>query len=199
MKMFLRVIGAGALFVAVSFAQDFSRVSYSIGGGFSDPWHNPGGPLAIGAMNVVGSVGWNYNQYLGINLDLGIDRFGPSALFNLGGGATNQNLHVLRATFDPIVHFNPKGKIDVYFTAGIGFLHASGQTTLPNGSTAPATSTVVPGPGTFSATKPGMDLGIGVSVPVLKAARLFAQAGYVSSLGGTPSISFLPVSFGLRW
>jgi hypothetical protein len=189
-------------------AQETPRFTGSVGGGFTNPVGNTGRHLDYG-WNVRGGAGVNLSSHVGVNLNVGLDSMGinSSTLNNIGvpGGA----LRVFSATLDPIIHLNPKGHADVYVTGGGGLFYRYQEFTQPSvGVTtgfdpffgfypvAFKTNQVL---GSYSVTKPGVDVGAGVAFGSKWHGKFFGEARYERIYMRDSHTDLVPVTFGFRW
>jgi opacity protein-like surface antigen len=201
-----------ALFSAVSFAQITDKLNISVGGGVSSPAEEASQDLHTG-YNWDINGGYNVNRHLSLNLDWGYQHWGLNdaalARFEEPGGRTT----VWSLTFNPVLHLNSRGKFDVYTTAGYGLYHSNLSLTEPFNETIfvcdpffgfcfPQTVTVNEVVASFSTYKGGFNVGGGFSIPLLRSdrVRFFTEARYhrmFSSSGA--DITYVPVTFGIRW
>jgi len=208
MKKFLWLgIFAGALSGTLS-AQEFPRFSFDAGAGFTTPVNNTGSSLDTG-WNVRAGAGYNFLPWVGANLDFGFDNMGidHTTLDNFGvGGGT---VRVFSVTLDPVVHLNPKGRVDVYATGGGGYFHEETQFTNPalvSGAAGGPYFGFYPGVytanvvvGGYSVNKPGIDAGAGIAFGNKWGGRFFAEARFVRIYSGAGyHTDYIPVTFGFR-
>jgi hypothetical protein len=127
------------------------------------------------------------------------------ANFGVPGGG----LHVFSATLDPIVHLNPKGRTDVYVTAGGGLYHRNQDFTAPSVGVVsgfnpffgffplavPTTQILA----SSSVNKPGIDAGAGIEFGSKWHGKFFAEAKYNRIFMGQFHTDYIPVTFGFRW
>jgi len=188
-------------------AQENHGVAFNIGAGFTTPLGNTGRTLDEG-WNVRAGVGYNFVPRFGALIDVGFDNMGVNSalLDNLGYGGGR--LSVFSATFDPIVHLNPHGHVDVYLTGGGGLYHQYQNFTQP---------AVITGTGfgffgfypyafqgnvvvaSYSVNKPGIDAGMGIEMGTRWHGKVFAEARYNRIFLGDRHTDFIPVTFGFRW
>src|SRR5579871_4203509 len=130
----MKVFSGGIVLIlasAVAFGQEGPRFSFSGGGGFTQPVGNAGRNLDLG-WNVRGSVGYKFSDYVGANLNVGYDSMGINSTTLSNLGVPGGDVHILSATVDPVVHFNPHGHVDFYLTGGGGLFHWYQQFTQPS-------------------------------------------------------------------
>src|SRR5579863_5873145 len=113
MKSIALVSCIGLFLVGSMNAQEGSRFSFDVGGGFTQPVGNTGRHLDEG-WNIGGGVGINFNSYLGAMVQLDYNSFGINGVTLNSAGFPGGDVHIFSATLDPIVHLNPHGHLDVY-------------------------------------------------------------------------------------
>jgi opacity protein-like surface antigen len=219
-RLFLCLALVGALLSApAAFAQHrysydnpvTNRLNFSFGGGFSTPTDEAGRDLNLG-WNIDANGGYNFNRYVSGNLDFSYNRWDLNdaalARFQEPGGRTS----VWSLTLNPVVHFNPEGKFDVYTTAGFGVYHRNLSLTQPFNTTVficdpffgfcfPQQGTVNEVVASFSNVKGGWNAGGGFSYRIGDSRlRLFTEARYhrMFSSGGA-DVTYVPVTIGVRW
>ncbi|PYT16805.1 MAG: hypothetical protein DMG59_09400 [Acidobacteria bacterium] len=190
-------------------AQEFSRFTFSAGGGVTQP---------VGGTKSRFDTGWNFTAGAGVNFVRHAGIVGEFTYNSFGiNGATLQTLqfpngdsHIWAVTADPIVRLNPSGPIDLYLIGGGGVYHRLVEFTQPTVATVtafdpffgiffPATVPANQVLRSFSVTKGGVNGGAGLTVRLGRGnAKLFAEARYHYMF--TPNATtFVPVTFGLRW
>jgi hypothetical protein len=122
-KYTLGLLAAGFLTGQVMSGQEFSRFSFDVGGGFTQPVGNTGRHLDEG-WNVRGGAGINFSQYLGAMVQLDYNRFGINGTTLNAAGFPGGDVSVFSATLDPIVHLTPRGHFDVYLSVVVGYIAA---------------------------------------------------------------------------
>ena len=200
----------GLLIGGVLSAQETSRFSFDLGGGFTQPVGNTGRHLDTG-WNIQGGVGYNFSSRFGAMLQLDYNSMGINSTTLNNIGFPGGNLNVFSATIDPILHLNPHGHFDVYLIGGGGLYHREQQFTAPSVSTFTAfdpffgafypvavpTTAIL---SSYSVNKPGVNGGAGIAFGNKWHGKFFAEARYhrifVTSDRHT---DYLPVSFGFRW
>jgi hypothetical protein len=202
------IAGLAAVSVSSVLAQESSRFTFDIGGGFTNPVGNTGRNLNEG-WNVQGGVGLNFNSYIGAKIDLGFNDFGINSTVLNNIGVPNGDIHMFSATLDPIVHLNPKGHVDFYVTGGGGLFHRTREFTQPTVGLVTAYNpflgffpVAVPANqilSSYSVNKPGIDIGAGVAIGTKFHGKLFAEAKYDRMFIGNYHTDYVPVSFGFRW
>lgn len=210
MYKFAFAVSCGLLCAGVMSAQEVSRFSFDIGGGFTQPVGNTGRFLDNG-WNVQGGVGVNFSSYVGAMVQLDYNSFGINSATLNNFGFPGGGVHVFSATLDPIVHLNPKGHIDFYLIGGGGLYHREQEFTAPSVSSftvfdpffggfypvaVPTTSIL----SSYSVNKPGVNAGAGVAIGTKWHGKLFAEARYVHIFMGNGShTDYIPVTFGFRF
>lgn len=201
-----------APFAAAQFAEPITdKLNFSVGGGVSTPTEDAGKDLNTG-WNMDISGGYNVNRHLSTNLDFAYNRWNlnDAALFrfNEPGGRTS----VWSLTFNPVLRFNPRGKFDVYTTAGFGLYHRNLSLTQPVNTTIfvcdpffgfcfPQTATVDQVVASFETYKGGWNGGAGFTYRIGDSRmKFFTEARYhrmFSSMGSDQT--YVPVTLGIRW
>jgi len=201
----------GLMMVGALSAQEFSRFAFNAGAGFTQAVGDTGTRLDLG-WNARLGAGVNFSPYVGLMVNAGYDNMGvnPTTLTNIGvpGG----RMSVFSATLDPIVHFNPKGRVDFYVTGGGGLFHRYQEFTAPTVSVVtgfdpffgfvpvalPANQVLA----SYSVNKPGMDIGAGIAFGSKWHGKFFAEAKYMRIFMGNRApndTEYIPVTFGFRW
>jgi hypothetical protein len=190
-------------------AQEGSRFSFNIDGGFTQPVGNTGRHLDEG-WNVQGGGGVNFGPYLGAMIDLGYNSFGINSATLNNVGFPDGDIHVFSATLDPIIHLTPHGHFDIYIIGGGGVYHRYQEFTQPSAATVVGLdpffgfySAAVPAKqvlSSYSVNKPGVNIGAGVAVGTKWHGKLYAEARYTRIfMGNERHTDYIPVSFGFRW
>jgi opacity protein-like surface antigen len=202
---------AGLLFVMPSQAQNTNRFAFSAGGGFTTPVFKADGPLKIGLNANVGA-GINANEHVGVMVEFGFNELGISerALSNLA--MPDGSARMYSATLNPIVRFNPRGRMDFYLIGGGGYYRRTVEFTEPAIATVnvfdPFLGFIVPVNivvdsvlDSFTQNKPGWNIGGGVTFQVAEDsnAKIFAEARYHQAMTDPETTTYLPVTFGFRW
>jgi hypothetical protein len=205
MRRFAFASCIGILALASANAQEFSRVTFDFGGGYTMPVTSTGNYLDPG-WSIRTGAGINFSSSFGAMLNLGADSMGIGSpilhSFALSGG----NVSVFHATIDPVVRFHyGGGRAAFYLTGGGGLFHRyEGFTPSPaitNGASIPflgiSPASDVTGGG--SVNKPGFDLGGGFEIGVSGRAKFFTEAKLEHMFLTGSHMDFIPVSFGFRW
>ncbi len=209
MKRFIYSAIIAATAVITLSAQEKSPVAFQIGGGFTQGVGRTGTYLDTG-WNITAGVGYNFNQYVGILMDLSDNSMGinSATLGNIGvpGGSVN----LFTATLDPIIHLTPASHADLYVTGGFGLFHRNQEFTTPSAATTFGFNpffgfypTIVPATqilSSYSVNKPGIDVGIGFAVGTKWHGKFYAEARYDHMFYNSSfHTDYLPVTFGFRW
>ncbi len=198
------VTGLVFLGMGLMSAQEVSRFSFELGGGFTQPVGNTGRYLNDG-WNVQGGIGYNFSSYLGVLSELGYNSLGFNGATVSSLGYPSGDVHVFSATIDPIVHLTPRSHFDLYAVGGGGLYHWSEQFSAPTGVVTPfATGSfpvLIPNVGdAYSVNKPGFNAGMGVAVGTKWHGKIFAEARYVHIfMNNNMRADYIPVTFGFRW
>lgn len=202
---------AGVLFAGAAAAQNTSRLALKAGGGFTEPVRETDGRLKTG-FNVGAGAGYNFTPYVGVMAEFDFNRLGLSDRSLALAGVPDGNGRIYSVTLNPIVHFNPRGRFDVYATGGGGFYRRTIEFTRPSVGTAsafdpfygvfyPVAVPLTDVLASFTQNKGGLDIGGGVSFRVRgdSNAKIFAETRYHYIFTSPVRTTILPVTFGLRW
>jgi hypothetical protein len=208
MKTLALATGLGMLAMGAASAQEVSHFAFSVGAGFTTPVGNTGRQLDDG-WNIGGGFGMNFSPYVGALIDLDYNSFGINSGTLANIGVPGGGLHVFSATLDPIVHLNPKGRVDVYVTGGGGLFHRYQDFTAPSVGVATGfdpffgfypvavpTTLIL---SSYSVNKPGIDVGAGIAFGSKWHGKFFAEAKYDRIFMGQYHTDYVPVTFGFRW
>jgi hypothetical protein len=208
MKRFALASFIGIIAVTFANAQEFSKFTFDVGGGFTTPAGSVGHYLDNG-WNIGAGVGVNFSPQIGAKLNLGYDSMGINSGTLATIGVPGGGVHIFHATVDPVVHLRPKGRVNFYLTAGGGLFHMYQNLTTP---TVVTTDTFIPFFGlypvafganqvlsSYSVNKPGFDVGGGVELGTVGHGKIFAEAKWEHMFLTSANVNYLPVSFGFRW
>jgi hypothetical protein len=208
MKTLAWVTCFGIFAIGAASAQETSRLAFSVGAGFTTPVGNTGRQLDDG-WNVGAGFGMNFSPRVGALIDLDYNSLGINSGTLANIGVPGGGVHVFSATLDPIVHLNPKGRVDVYVTGGGGLYHRNQDFTAPSVGVATGFDpffgfypTAVPTTlvlASYSVNKPGVDVGAGISFGSKWHGKFFAEAKYNRIFMGQFHTDYIPVTFGFRW
>jgi len=204
MKILAFTSSIGLLLMGTLSAQEVSRFSFDLGGGFTQPVGNTGRYLNDG-WNLQGGVGYNFSSHLGTMLQLDYNSMGMNGSALGTSGFPGGDIHVFSATVDPIFHLTPKSHFDLYAIGGGGLYHWNQQFSAPTGvvtnSFAGSFPLVIPSVGDeYSVNKPGWNAGMGVALGTKWHGKVFAEARYVHVfLNNGERGDYVPVTFGFRW
>jgi len=205
----LTVLGVLASAAHAQEQNDYTRVSFNIGGGFSTPRGDLGQFVNTGANFVVGG-GLNFTRFFGANSefmwsDLPINQTTKNFLGTPGASARQYAW-----TFNPIVHFPLGHHVGAYVIGGIGWYHRSGETTTPGTGVicdpywswwyGCSIGTVNFVTGSRSANSFGENIGGGFTFRLGEShAKLYAEVRYHHAGYNRVSTQILPVTFGIRF
>ena len=192
-------------------AQNWNRLDFSAGAGFSTPTDAAGRNLNTG-WNLDFRGGYNVNRHFAADLDVGYRYWDLNsaalAVFAEPGG----HVSVWSFAFQPMIRMLPRrSAANAYITAGAGIDYRNLTLTRPSTVTTivcdpffgcfpaivPADQVVA----SFSTAKPGFNAGGGFEVRLGQSrARVFAEARYqrMFTTHGE-DLTYVPVTFGLRW
>jgi hypothetical protein len=190
-------------------AQETSRFTFNLGAGFTTPVGATSQRLDTG-WNIDGGAGVNINSVVGVMLQANYSEMGigSNTLSNLGfaGGG----VHTASFTLNPIVHLNPRGKVDVYLIGGGGLYHRTQEFTQPGLASfvgfdpffgfytadVPVEQVVA----SYTVNKPGLNGGLGLSFGGWRNAKFYAEARYHRIfITGDRHTDYVPVTFGIRF
>ncbi len=204
---------AGLLFSVPAAAQNAApnRFAFDIGGGFSTPVYHTDGRTDMG-FNVKAGAGINFTRHVGILGEFGFDRLGLSPRILNNAGFPGGNMHIFSVTANPIVHFNPTGRVDPYVIGGGGFYRRTVEFTQPTVANVtlfdpflgvffntPVAANAVAA--SFTQNKGGLNIGGGLGFRVKQDSnfKIFAEARYHYIFTTPVRTTVLPVTFGFRW
>ncbi len=199
----------GVLIAAASAsAQEYSKFSLDVGGGFTVPAGATDNYTRWG-WNVKGGVGYNFSLYLGAMANIGYDSLPLNSATAGAIGVPGGQVNVFHATLDPVFHLTPKKRIDLYVTAGGGEFRVvrefSAATAGPTSAYIPSLGFFSPASGpvpvvsSYSVNKPGFDVGAGFSLGAVGHGKVFAEARWDHVFVNGGHLDYLPISFGFRW
>ena len=210
------VVVRRVLIVAISFlttyavGQEGHHFNFSAGAGVSFPTADASANLKTG-WNLDFRGGYNVSRNFLADLDFAYNHWGltNAALANFGqpGGYGD----VWSLTFAPEIRLAPRERIDPYLIAGAGLYHRNLSLTQPAnlqtifcdpffGYCYPAVVGVNQVVASFSTYKGGFNAGGGFDFRLSGRTKVFAEARYneMFTTHG-PNLSYVPVTFGLRW
>ena len=208
-----------AKFVTVCFLASFTlasaqteppRFTFDVGGGFTEPLGHLENRIDTG-WNIQAGAGLNIVPWLGVMGQFMYTESGLTGSFLRSVNVPDGNFRMWGFSVDPIVRFNPRGKIDFYLIGGPGVYRRTVKFTKPTTATVTAFDpffgyffpVVVPANqviGSFGTTKFGLNGGGGLSFRLGSGhTKLFAEARFYKMYTKGTSTAVLPVTFGLRW
>jgi opacity protein-like surface antigen len=211
-----RVVLRRSLIVAVcfwfipAFTQESHRLNISAGAGVSFPTADASGNFNTG-WDLDFRGGYNISRDFLADLDFSYNHWGLSnralARFGQPGGYGD----VWSLTFAPEIRVAPRGRLDPYIIVGAGLYHRGLTLTQPAtvqtifcdpffGYCYPAIVGVNQVVGSFSTYKGGFNAGGGIEFRLNGPLKLFAEARYNEMFTTRgPNLSYLPLTFGVRW
>jgi hypothetical protein len=188
--------------------QEFSRFSFNVGGGFTEPVGSTGRHLDMG-WNVDTGAGFNFTSHVGAMVQFNYNSFGINSATLNNLGFPDGTVRFWSVTLDPIVHLNPKGPVDFYLVGGGGLYHRTQEFTAPTVAVvtgfdpffgffpvAVAANQVL---ASYSVNKPGVNGGAGFSFGGKRKAKFYAEARYHRMFINDRHTDVVPVTFGIRW
>ncbi len=203
-----------ATFAAPSFAQDVSRFTANVGGGFTEPVRGLENNFKMG-WKLSAGAGVNVTDHLGIIGEFGFNDLGLSRSSLLAAGAPGGSMRIYSGTGNALLHFNPRGRLDPYIVGGGGVYRRTIELTAPTVVNqtffdpffgqffnAPVAASQVLN--STSVTKPGVNVGAGFNIPLGRDrmrnhAKFYAEARYHYIFTDNVRTTMLPVTFGFRW
>ena len=190
-------------------AQEGSHITGQVGLGFTNGLGRTGTYLDYG-WNVGAGIGYNFNHWVGLQLNANDSQMGINSSTLSGIGVPGGDVNMFTATIDPIVHLTPASHADIYVTGGYGLFRRNQEFTAPSVATTLGfypyfgffpvnvpTTTIL---SSYSVIKPGIDAGIGVAFGTKWHGKLFAEAKYYRMFYNQDfHTDYLPVTFGYRW
>jgi hypothetical protein len=196
----------GFLLVGALHAQEFSRFSFELGAGFTEPVGNTAKYLDNYGWNLQGGAGYNFSPYIGVMGELGYNSLGINSATLNNIGYSGGGINVFSATVDPIVHLTPKSHFDLYAIGGGGLYHVYENFSAAAGAAISPFSggsfqLIEPTNGlSYSENKPGFNAGAGVAFGTKWHGKIFAEARYVHIFtNSNMRADYVPVTFGFRW
>jgi len=203
------ILFAGTLAVASLSAQEGSHFTGQVGAGFTTGVGRTGTYLDYG-WNMGAGFGYNFNHWVGFQLNLNDSQMGINSTTLSGIGVPGGNVNMFTATIDPIIHVTPASKADVYLTGGWGLFRRNQEFTAPSSATvigfnpffgffptSVPTTTIL---SSYSLVKPGIDAGVGIAFGTKWHGKFFAEAKYYRMFYNRDfHTDYLPVTFGYRW
>ena len=195
-------------------AQDDERhFTLNAGAGFSPLVGQISDRLNNG-WNVTVGGGYRFTRRIEANLQFTYNGFGvkPVVLQEANvPGANSANSHLWSITVDPKLRLHPSGRVDPYFTGGVGYYRRTIQFTQP--SVAPVDifdplfgffffPTLVPANivlGNITRGGVGGNLGLGFDFPFVGGTRVFTEAKYQYADTGSIPTRMIPLTLGVRW
>ena len=192
-------------------AQEYHRFNFGAGAGVSVPTSDASANLNTGwNINVRGGV--NVTQSFLADLDFTYNRWDLNAAALARAGQPGGYADVWSVSFEPMIRLAPRSPVDPYILGGAGIYHRGLTLTQPTtftqifcdpffGYCYPALVQGNQVVASFETYKPGFNAGGGVEFRIggggLKA---FAEARYneMFTTHGT-NLSYVPVTFGVRW
>jgi hypothetical protein len=194
-------------------AQDERHFTLNVGAGFSPLVGQISDRLNNG-WNVTVGGGYRFTRRIEANLQFTYNGFGvkPVVLQEAGlSGANGANSHLWSLTVDPKLRLHPFGRVDPYFTGGVGYYRRTIQFTQP--TLAPVDifdpffgffffPTLVPANivlGNITRGGVGGNLGLGFDFPFVGGTRFFTEAKYQYADTGSIPTRMIPLILGVRW
>ena len=210
-KTFLALSIAGILSLPLA-AQESANSLFtaSVGAGFTMPVYHTGSELDTG-WNFQGQAGVNlFGSHLGLVGEFDFNDLGINSTRLQSAGFPGGSTYIYSFSVDPVIRFNPNGRVSPYLIGGPGIYHRHVDFTEPSVATftgfdpffgvfypvaVPVNQVVL----SYGTTKLGVNGGAGVNFRVGSGhSKFFAEARYVQMYTQHPT-TFIPVTFGFRW
>lgn len=203
MKQLATIACIGFLTFGAANAQEFAKFTADVGAGFTSPVGSTGHLTDYG-WNLRGGVGYNATKWAGVKLNVGFDQLGFNSTTLGNSGVPGGDIQVFSASIDPVIHLMPIHHANLYVTGGGGMYHFYQEFTAPSaGSGVPVFGGTFGGNNVLSSytvTKPGFDVGAGLSMGGWKHGQFFAEARWEHVfLNYGNRVDMVPVTFGYRW
>ena len=185
MKRSLRVIGLAALVAlpAMASAQEARPVSFGVSGGLSLPIGDLGDGYDAG-YNVTGHIAYKPASFTNLSFrgDVSFDRWGNK---NLDDASTR----LLGVTANGVYAFpqTTPGVVRPYVLGGVGFYNGKSSGKVGGVSISGSSSTDL-----------GVQAGAGINFQ-LSGFATFVEAKFVNVFGDGSSVSFIPITFGVKF
>ena len=202
---------AGLILAWPAAAQNNNHFTFNVGGGFTEPVKDTDGRVNTG-FNINAGAGVNFTAAFGMIGEFGFNHFGLAAPTLNAAGAPDGSTRLYSLTVNPIIRFNPHGRLDFYAIGGGGYYRRTVEFTAPTVASVTAfdpffgvffpaavpANTVL---GSFTQNKAGWNIGAGVSARVKADSntKVFAESRYHYVYTTPVRTTVLPVTFGLRW
>src|SRR5690242_4041083 len=181
---------AALLAVRPAAAQNTNKFNFNIGAGFTEPVKYSDSRLDTG-FNITAGAGYNFVPHLGVVGEFGFNHLGLSSAALSAAGVPGGSTRIYSLTLNPIVHFNPRGRMDAYIIGGGGFYRRTVELTAPTVATVTAfdpffgvfypaavpANTVL---GSFTQNKGGLNVSAGFTVQLKgdSNAKFYAESRY---------------------
>ena len=175
--------------------REWALFTADVGGGFSAPVYRAGSQLDYG-WNLNAGAGVRPIPYLGIKIDFGYNQFDFTRAGANNLGFPRAQDRIFSFTLDPIIHVNPRGPVDFYLVGGGGVYH---QTIDVHGPFFAGGGSPFFFDGSQSVVKPGVNGGAGFQFGVRHSLKFYAEARYHNMYMSGHDVSWVPVTFGVRF
>jgi opacity protein-like surface antigen len=213
-NLFALLLGLGTCTLGTALAQEthnFSHIDASVGAGFTEPAGHSGKNMNTG-WNFDVRGGYRATENVALDLDFNYNRWNLNnaalARFGEPGGYTT----IWSVSFTPVIYGSPHWHIAPYALAGPGVYYRNLSLTQPGlinslacdpfwGYCFPATFGVDQVVASAATYKMGFNVGAGLEFPFGHSPlKVFGEARY-SRMFTThgEDLTFVPVTFGLRW
>ena len=188
-----------------------SHIDFSAGGGFSEPQARAGNNLNTG-WNLDFRGGYKPSPHFALDLDFNYNPWNLNKTALARVGEPNGYTTIWSLSFLPSIHGDPHWHVAPYAFGGPGLYYRNLTLTQPGlvntlfcdyffGICYPATFGVDQVVASSTTYKMGVNFGAGIEIPLgSRRVKAFGEARY-SRMFTThgPDLTFVPVTFGLRW
>jgi opacity protein-like surface antigen len=209
LKRSILSVGIGMLLITPTFGQ--SKFTFAVGGGPTVPGKYTGRNFNTG-FNLTAGVGYHPIPAFGLMGEFGFNNMNIATAALQRIGVPDGSGRIYSVTLNPIVHLNPRGRMDVYLIGGAGYYRRTIEFTQPSSAIATAfdpfygiffpveipTTTVL---SSYSQNKGGINGGAGIAIRFGEDTRssFFAESRYHYIWTSPVRTAMIPVTFGFRW
>jgi len=199
-----------AVAASPSFAQSSNKLTFNIGGGFTEP-AGPSNSRLDRGFNLGAGIGVNIIPAFGVQAEFDYNQLGLQSSLLSAFGAPNGEARIYSATLNPVIHLNPHGRFDTYFIGGGGYYRRTAEFTQPTITTViafdpffgffpvgvPANQVLA----SYTQNKGGWNAGAGISFRMKQDgnAKFYAESRYHYIYTTPVRTTVFPVTFGFRW
>lgn len=189
----------------------YDRINFSAGAGFSMPTETAANKLNPG-WNLDFRGGFNATRHLDLDLDFSYNHWNLNHAALATFGEPGGDVGIWDFTFQPVYHVLPRrSRANAYVTSGFGIYHRNLTLTQPAVANSficdfffgcfPVSFPITQVVASFDTYKPGWNAGGGLEFRLgYQRVKLFSEARYqrMFTTNGH-DLTYVPVTFGLRW